>query len=66
MSQKPNVPGFYEWDENDEAAFREAAAASRFRREFTLERPDSKSQAKRGVVRGKKGAADRMGLKPVR
>jgi len=52
-------------DQFDLEAMRDSRAIRTFHREFALERPATKAQAKRGVLRGSLGAKDRKGLKAV-
>ncbi len=49
-------------DRFDLEAMRDGQATSHFHREFAMDRPDTRAQAKRGVVRGKEGAKRRNGL----
>lgn len=55
----------YSLDRYDLEAMAEAKAITEFRREFSLERPMMKAQAKRKVLRGRLGAKDRNGLVKV-
>lgn len=50
-------------DQYDLEAMAEGAATSRFRREYAVERPMSRQDARRrGIIRGKKGGDDRKGM----
>ncbi len=56
----------YSLDRFDIEAMKEGKAVRRFQNEFALdERPATKSQSKRGIVRGSKGAKGRRGLLSV-
>ena len=55
----------YSLDRFDIEAAKEGKAVRRFQNEFALERPVTKANAKRGVVRGSKGAKGRRGLLSV-
>jgi len=52
-------------DEIDRAAAKEGNAIRWFRGNYTLARPDTKAVAKRGLLRGAKGAAQRKGMLKV-
>ena len=56
------MAGWIQWDRFDEEAAREGGAVSQMRREFSVEHPDSRADARRGFEGGSSGARKRAGL----